>query len=505
MTSAFSRIDWNQDSAVGPTSACLRDGLSASAALKDRGCGARQLCKTPVPCLILSFNRRNPDSPAGRRTSLAAPRNHSASDNQQGGPRWQLRGLSHGPRIQPPRSLKSICVSVAYVAWLLGHEPTRRVIVASYSGDFAAELHRQFRMVVGSEWYAALFPTLRWAKETGLELITTQGGSRYATSVLGTLTGRGADLIIVDDPLNANEVHSEPARKRVIDWYGGALVSRLNDKQTGSIIAVMQRLHEDDLAGHLIRQGGWDHLDMPAIALENEIIELGHEKSHPRRSGDVLHPERESREALEAIKAEVGSLLFSAQYQQRPVPVEGNLIRRSWFLTYDNPPASSSRTRIVQSWDVAMMTGGQNDYSACTTSDEHQCPANRGGFCFLGPLRLAGDLFAQFVPQGKFVPDLRHASDYFPFVDFGPMFLWLDVTDGPPGITVANDGDRKCRWQFMVLQKLFPYHDFQFVCCFRYFHRGVLCKGIKGKLAGGIRLPFNQPDDGSVRVRGHRV
>jgi predicted phage terminase large subunit-like protein len=291
---------------------------------------------------------------------------------------WHVDAIAHqlmrvhsgeGRRLlinQPPRSLKSICVSVAYVAWLIGHEPTRRVIVASYSGDFAAELHRQFRMVVGSEWYAALFPTLRWAKETGLELITTQGGSRYATSVGGTLTGRGADLI-VDDPLNANEVHSEPARKRVIDWYGGALVSRLNDKQTGSIVAVMQRLHEDDLAGHLMRQGGWDHLDMPAIALENEIIELGHEKSHARRSGDVLHPERESREALEAIKAEVGSLLFSAQYQQRPVPVEGNLIRRSWFLAYDNLPASPSRTKIVQSWDVAMMTGGQNDYSACTT------------------------------------------------------------------------------------------------------------------------------------------
>src|SRR5258706_37826 len=95
-------------------------------------------------------------------------------------------------------------------------------------------------MVVGSEWSAALVPTLRWAKETGLELITAQGGSRYATSVGGTLTGRGADLIIVDDPLNANEVHSEPARKRVIDWYGGALVSRLNDKQTGSIVAVMR-------------------------------------------------------------------------------------------------------------------------------------------------------------------------------------------------------------------------------------------------------------------------
>ena len=91
------------------------------------------------------------------------------------------------------------------------------------------------------EWYAAVFPELRLAKETGLELVTSQGGSRYATSVGGTLTGRGADLIIVDDPLNANEVHSETARKRVIDWYGGALVSRLNDKQTGPITRAARR------------------------------------------------------------------------------------------------------------------------------------------------------------------------------------------------------------------------------------------------------------------------
>jgi hypothetical protein len=110
---------------------------------------------------------------------------------------------------QPPRSLKSICVSVAFVAWLLGHDPTHRVIVVSYSSDFAAELHRQFRMVIAAPWYAEVFPELRFAKETGLELVTSQGGSRYATSVGGTLTGRGADLIIVDDPLNANELHSE--------------------------------------------------------------------------------------------------------------------------------------------------------------------------------------------------------------------------------------------------------------------------------------------------------
>jgi hypothetical protein len=148
---------------------------------------------------------------------------------------------------QPPRSLKSICVSIAYVAWVLGHDPTRRVIVVSYSADFGAELHRQFRMVINSAWYAALFPQVKWAKDTGLEIVTTLGGGRYATSVGGTLTGRGADLIILDDPLNASEAYSEAARKRVIDWYGGTLVSRLNDKATGSIIGVMQRLHEEGM------------------------------------------------------------------------------------------------------------------------------------------------------------------------------------------------------------------------------------------------------------------
>src|SRR6266699_5865776 len=100
---------------------------------------------------------------------------------------------------QPPRSLKSICVSVAYVAWLLGHDPRRRIIVVSYSNELAAELHRQFRMVIVSEWYKQVFPMMRLAKDAGLEAVTTVGGGRYATSVEGTLTGRGANLIIIDD------------------------------------------------------------------------------------------------------------------------------------------------------------------------------------------------------------------------------------------------------------------------------------------------------------------
>src|SRR5258708_5151692 len=155
-------------------------------------------------------------------------------------PNWHIDALVHelmrihsgeNRRLlinQPPRSLKSICVSIAYVAWLLGHDPTKRIIVVSYSNDFASELHRQFRMVIDAPWYQALFPGMRPAKDSGTELVTTAGGSRYATSIGGTLTGRGADLIIIDDPLKAEDAMSEPARTRLIYWHRRSRVSPLH-------------------------------------------------------------------------------------------------------------------------------------------------------------------------------------------------------------------------------------------------------------------------------------
>ena len=331
---------------------------------------------------------------------------------------------------QPPRSLKSISVSVAYVAWLLGHDPTRRVIVVSYSSEFAAELHRQFRMVIDTSWYRALFPAMRPARDSGTELVTTAGGSRYATSVGGTLTGRGADFIVLDDPHKAEEAMSELARRRVIDWYAGTLVSRLNDKENGPIIVVMQLLHEDDLAGHLLGQGGWQHLDLPAIAVEDCVIPIGHGKQITRRRGEVLHAERESREVLDHIRAEIGSLMFSAQYQQRPVPVEGNLIQRNWFRLYDRPPQPGPRDHVAQSWDIAMMTGETNDFSVCTT------------WRLVGPNYYLIDVFRarlQYPDLRRKVASLaaRHGAGTILIENAGPgMTLLQDLRRGlPPGMT----------------------------------------------------------------------
>ena len=285
---------------------------------------------------------------------------------------WQLLKCQDGEArrlliTQPPRSLKSICTSVALVAWVLGHDPSKQFVVVSYSDKLATDLANQFRLVVESEWYRALFPGVRTTKNSELEFGTSAGGGRIATSIGGTLTGRGADIIIIDDPLKAEDAMSKPARDKVIGWYGSTLVTRLNDKQTGVIIVVMQRLHEEDLAGFLLEQGGWQHLDLPATAVEDQEIPIGPGEVHKRKAGDVLHPEREPREVLDRIKADIGSLRFSAQYQQRPAPVEGNMIKRIWFQTYEDRPERRSGDQVVQSWDVATTTNEANDYSVCTT------------------------------------------------------------------------------------------------------------------------------------------
>jgi predicted phage terminase large subunit-like protein len=267
---------------------------------------------------------------------------------------------------QPPRSLKSICASVAFVAWSIGHDPSKKFACISYSHELAATFARQFRSVITSDWYRTIFPSVRFSKDSETECETTRGGGRFALPVGGTFTGRGADVIIIDDPLKADEAQSEKARRTLSDWYSTTLSSRLNKKRTGAIVLVMQRLHEDDLAGKLLREDGWHHLNLPAIAQQEEAIAIGLDVFHHRLKGDILHPTRESADVLNVIKREMGSLAFSAQYLQRPIPIEGNLIKRSWLVSYDELPNRTAGT-IVQSWDVASSTSETRDWSVCTT------------------------------------------------------------------------------------------------------------------------------------------
>ena len=165
----------------------------------------------------------------------------------------------------PPRSLKSICASVAFPAFVLGHDPTRRIICVSYAEALARKHANDCRALMRSTLYHRLFPNTRIsnAKDTELEFATTRGGNRLATSIGGTLTGRGGNLIVIDDPLKPQDAYSEAARENTKQWYSNTLLSRLDDKTKDAIIVVMQRLHLDDLVGHLLEQEGWMHLNLP--------------------------------------------------------------------------------------------------------------------------------------------------------------------------------------------------------------------------------------------------
>jgi len=270
----------------------------------------------------------------------------------------------------PPRSLKSIIGSVAFPAFLLGHDPAKRVIVASYASELAIKHANDFRTVINSPMYRRLFQDTRISKlkNTETELVTTRHGYRLAASIDGTLTGRGASTIIVDDPLKPSEALSDNRREKVNDFFFNTLLSRLDDKRSGAIVVIMQRLHMHDLTGKLLSSPeDWTHLDLPAIAIEDQRIPTGPELFHLRREGEVLHPDREPLAILESIKSQMGSDIFSAQYQQRPVPPGGAMIKRSWVLRYDSPPLPAPSSRCVQSWDTGSKDGPQNDWSVCTT------------------------------------------------------------------------------------------------------------------------------------------
>ena len=271
----------------------------------------------------------------------------------------------------PPRSLKSVCASVAFPAFVLGHDPTARILGVSYAHDLSLKHARDQRALMRTLWYRQAFPRTRINPRNDAtdEYETMERGYRLSTSVGGVLTGRGAQLIVIDDPLKPDDAASKTRRDGSIAWYESTLSSRLDDKTQDAIVIIQQRLHMDDLVGHLLRQSPleWTHLNLPAIAVEPEAIPIGPDRFHHREIGDLLHPEREPQWVLDDLKRAMGSQRFSAQYQQAPVPPEGALVRKRWLRHYTVLPELRSYDRIVQSWDTASRAGEANDYSVCTT------------------------------------------------------------------------------------------------------------------------------------------
>ena len=174
--------------------------------------------------------------------------------------------------------------------------------------------------------------------------------------------------MIIDDPQKPVDAHSDARRLDLKQWVSNTLFSRLDDKVNGAIVVVMQRLHIDDLAGHLMEQGGWDVLSLPAIAEVEQEVPIGPDKVYYRWVGDLLHPEREPLAVLERLRADMGSYDFNAQYLQAPVPLGGNMIQWEWFPYYSDQPPRPQGSMIVQSWDTASSTSELASYSVGITA-----------------------------------------------------------------------------------------------------------------------------------------
>ncbi len=266
----------------------------------------------------------------------------------------------------PPRNLKSICVSVAWPAWLLGHHPGARIMAASYSRELSIKHALDCRLVLASPWYRRIFPGVRLAPDQNEKhkVQTEARGHRIATSVGGPATGEGADVLIVDDPHNPRQAMSDTQRQAALDWFDQTFSSRLNDKRRGVIVVVMQRLHEHDLTGHLLAKRGWRHLCLPAEAERRQVVAFGGVRV-VRRPGELLHPDREGPAEIARAKRELGAYAFAGQYQQRPAPLDGGVVKAAWFRRYRVAPANPRR--IVQSWDTAHKASALNDPSVCGT------------------------------------------------------------------------------------------------------------------------------------------
>ena len=270
----------------------------------------------------------------------------------------------------PPRYMKSIFASVALPAYILGRDPTEQIICASYAKDLSLKHAADTRLVMEQEWYRLTFPdtALNVSQATKDLIVTAKNGHRLTTTVGGSITGLGGNFLIIDDPHKADEASSDVKREKTTDWFFQSALTRLNNPKKGVIIVIQQRLNQADLPGLLIEQDGWYHLNLPAIAEKDEDIPIGNGKVFHRNAGSALHPERESLEDLKKREIEMGDYAFAAQYQQRPSPIGGGIIKLDWFEEYHKLKHPMHAEYIVQAWDTAITAGEKSDYTVCITA-----------------------------------------------------------------------------------------------------------------------------------------
>ncbi len=265
----------------------------------------------------------------------------------------------------PPRYMKSLCISTAFPAWVLSKNNAEKIIVASYAMPLAEKLSVDTKSVMESDWYKIAFPKVKFVKSVNSKkkFLTTLGGFRLATSINGSLTGEGCDILIADDPQKPISIGSKRYRDKTFDWLSNTFFSRLNNKKEGKIIIVMQRLHADDIIGRLTGNkiqdqllqeiDDWTVLSLPAIAKYDEAY---------RKKNEALNPQMEDIPTLIQLQKQMGDYHFNAQYQQSPNTTGTGFLKKSQVhILHENVDVESG---VFISVDSAFKSGENNDFTA---------------------------------------------------------------------------------------------------------------------------------------------
>lgn len=276
----------------------------------------------------------------------------------------------------PPRHTKSTVTSIMLPPWAWAHNAAIQFLYASHDGTLSIEHSVKCRRIVESPWYAA-----RWGHRCSLaadqnekkKFETAARGLRTAASVGGSITGKGGDIVIVDDPHKVEDADAAvlTSLKSACAWFDGTLSTRLNDPKTSCKIIIMQRIHQADLAGHVLGKGGWEHLNLPTEAEGRTVVSMPHSDDIVREDGSLLWKDRFGPEEVAQARTDLGSYGYASQHQQRPAPRSGGILKRSWWRFYKlgaMPPEWFDRlTRVTQSWDTGFKEKEVNDPSCCIT------------------------------------------------------------------------------------------------------------------------------------------
>lgn len=317
-----------------------------------------------------------------------------------------------------PRMGKSQMISIYYPAWYLGRHPDAKVIVASHTADLAIVLARKVRNLMQSADYQAIFPEVRIAADAKAagQWNTNRGGEYYATGVGGALAGRGADLIIVDDPISEQALKGGDfgGLDSVYEWFSAGLRTRL--MPNGKICVLHTRWHQRDLIGRLIKDSSlnidgdqYEIFEFPAI------LDVPDPDDPEKTIQKSLWPEQWSLESLLKTKASMGNMLWqwNAQYMQDPTAAESAMVKREWIKWWEEERPPKNIHTIVQSWDTALTAKERSDYSYCTTwgvwdteegeSNVILLDAVKGKFEFPELKQVAHEQFKEWEPDNLII------------------------------------------------------------------------------------------------------